>query len=163
MRKATAIFLAGFFATVALGVFTCHRTLSRGYVFFVRDYFTGRRPVLRWSRTGYPTMVFWKFLSKKLHRLKVIFYRTSIPELGVSSPLIPLPFDVRDRSFFPIILVKKEWFPLIMKRITPGQAFTVRIEFFIRKGSNYYRIKRDVKVLNTGTIVTPLYVKGGEQ
>lgn len=155
MKRAKVAFLVGFFATVALGVFVYYRIFSRGYVFFVRDYFTGGPPVLRWTRIGYPATVSWKFLSKKLHGLKVIFYRTSLPELGVSSPSVPLPFDVRDRSFFPIILVRKEWFPLIMRRVNPGQMFTVRIEFFIRKGGNYYRINRDVKVLYSGTVMKP--------
>ena len=153
MGKIRTILFIGFVISIILVFSVYFHFFSRGYVFFVRDYFTGGQPVLKWTRFGYPAIASWKVFSNKLHDLKIIFYQTSIPAFKIKSPPVPLPVTVHGYTTFPVILVRKEWFPLLIKKLRPGSYFTVKVEFLVRKRKCYYRVTKDVRILFTGSVM----------
>ncbi len=132
---------------------------KRGYVIDIAA-LNGGPLRLTWTKVGYPAVVKWEIFSKEYGSINVLFYQVEIPDFKLRSPMIPFPVKVKDRSVLPVILVRKEWFPTLMRGLKPGKRFTVLVKMIIKRQGRYYKITRKVKVLYTGSVFLN---KGGKK
>ena len=152
MQKRKLIF-SGLIAIFLLFLiaYLLYHPLSRGYSFKIIDYFSGGEPVLRWTKFGFPVLTLWRVSSNK--RIKILFYRVSLPELELTSPEIVFPVTLKKQSVVPLIVVRKEWFPAILNRFKAGDKFYAVIELIVRKDRHFYKIKRKVPIFYSGKVI----------
>ena len=130
------------------GAFLKHKVDSMDY-FEVFD-FSGGPLVLRWTKVGYPAVLRWHI--KNSPSIQVIFYQTLVPEYNLRSPEILLPATVKDGDYLPVILIRKKWFPLLLRRLKKGEKFVAVVRLVVKKNGRFFVYKAKAPILFKGSV-----------
>lgn len=155
MRKKIFIGILVLLVAVALyGFYLYHRATRAGVIYAVRDFYSGGpEVVLRWNKNfGCPALLSWATFPSD-SEAALLFYKVKVPEFGLESKPFLLPARVTTGTITPIVLIKREWFPELLRRLQPGEKFKAVIKAVVKKDGKTYALYQEVKVLYKGTVM----------